>query len=232
MFPYLPVDRVKATYHLPLQKIAVSSYIAEAIRDLGETENIFVVPNGIRIEDFTVPLRKKGPSPVFGFLYASTPRKAVARAIDSLVVAKASVPELTAVAFGNSAIHSNHVLPDWVEYHQSPEQRSIPELYARCDGWLFSSDSEGFGLPILEAMACRTPVIATRAGAAPELVNDGNGALVAFDAADIAAQIVALCNLSDQRWQAKSDAAYATAQHHTWEKATDRLLTLLTDPPD
>ena len=33
----------------------------------------------------------------------------------------------------------------------------MKELYGGCDAWLFATRNEGFGLPILEAMACRTP---------------------------------------------------------------------------
>jgi glycosyltransferase involved in cell wall biosynthesis len=51
--------------------------------------------------------------------------------------------------------------------------RSTKNVYADCDVWLFASFSEGFGLPIIEAMACRCPVVATRAGCAPDVIKEG-----------------------------------------------------------
>ena len=68
-------------------------------------------------------------------------------------------------------------LPRDTEFHLRPPQDRIRDIYSKCDAWLFGSRSEGFGLPILEAMACRTPVIGTPAGAAPELLGDGRGIL-------------------------------------------------------
>ncbi|MGC8714943.1 MAG: glycosyltransferase [Leptodesmis sp.] len=51
------------------------------------------------------------------------------------------------------------------------------DYYSACDAWLFPSRYEAVGLPILEAMACRTPVIGTPAGIAPEMLSDGAGIL-------------------------------------------------------
>lgn len=48
----------------------------------------------------------------------------------------------------------------------------LPYLYAGATALVFSSLTEGFGLPVLEAMACGTPVVCARAGALPEVVGD------------------------------------------------------------
>ena len=89
--------------------------------------------------------------------------------------------------------------------------------------WLFSSRSEGFGLPLLEAMACRTPVIATPAGAAPEVCAGGGGILVPIDdPADMARAIERVAGLPEAAWREMSDKAHATASRYTWDDATDR----------
>lgn len=51
-------------------------------------------------------------------------------------------------------------------------------LYAMSDCFLLSSKAEGLGLPIMEAMACGVPVVATDTGAIHELLQDGRGFLV------------------------------------------------------
>ena len=60
-----------------------------------------------------------------------------------------------------------------VPYFFRTEQSAIPGVYAACDLWLFASRMEGYGLPLLEAAACGTPLVAT-----PELIAAGAGVLV------------------------------------------------------
>ncbi len=57
----------------------------------------------------------------------------------------------------------------WIGY--VPET-DLPALYAGADLFILPSFDEGFGLPVLEAMACGTPVIASNGGALPEVVGD------------------------------------------------------------
>jgi len=49
------------------------------------------------------------------------------------------------------------------------ETSDLPALYSGAAGFVFPTIYEGFGLPILEAMACGTPVLAGNAGVAPEI---------------------------------------------------------------
>ena len=58
--------------------------------------------------------------------------------------------------------------------------RDLPALYAGARALAMPSRYEGFGLPCLEAMACGTPVVASRCTALPETVGDA-GLLVAAD---------------------------------------------------
>jgi len=66
-----------------------------------------------------------------------------------------------------------------IEFHESVSQRKLRQLYADCDLLSLPSRNEGWGLALMEAMACMKPVVATRVGGVPELVRDGiDGLLV------------------------------------------------------
>ncbi|GAH38169.1 unnamed protein product, partial [marine sediment metagenome] len=62
------------------------------------------------------------------------------------------------------------------------DELSLRKLYSICDVYVSSSRLEGFGLTIVEAMAAGKPIVATKVGGIPEIVNSGeNGILVEID---------------------------------------------------
>lgn len=226
MFPHLPLERVAASFHLPLKKIAVSGYVRDMIRRHHGIDEIEVITNSVDVTLFDAPPRSRNRVLRLGFVYAPSPRKNLPLALEALRAARAALPDLEALSFGG-AVLPRHPLPDWVRYHQTPRQDLLAGLYAACDLWLFTSHHEGFGLPILEAMACRTPVLATRAGAAPDLIDGRNGLLLDSDPQAFAGAIARFAAMADEEWRGFSDAAWDTARSHRIGPATDRLLAFL-----
>jgi glycosyltransferase involved in cell wall biosynthesis len=125
--------------------------------------------------------------------------------------------------FGASEVPEDG-LPPGSRFEVRPSQSQIAEIYASCDCWLFTSEREGYGLPILEAMACGTPVVATPAGAAPELLASGGGTLVDSDDPEaIADAVEAILNLDEASWRAMSRAARSEAEKHSWDLIGDKM---------
>jgi glycosyltransferase involved in cell wall biosynthesis len=73
-------------------------------------------------------------------------------------------------------------LPSGVKLLGYVDKAQLPGLYARAAAFLYPGIYEGFGLPIIEAMACRTPVVTSRTGAAPEIAG---GAAILVDPFDV-----------------------------------------------
>jgi glycosyltransferase involved in cell wall biosynthesis len=222
-FSYIPKGRVEATWSLPMHKIAVSQWLADIARDRYNDPYVSLVPPSVNIEQFRTERRGKQLVPTVGMYYNTIHWKGCDIALKAFSLAAAKIPNLRLVAFGvGEPPIPDLPLPDGTEYLMSPTQDQIKECYSKCDAWLFSSRSEGFGLPILEAMACRTPVIGTPAGAAPQLLASGGGILVKpEDPFDMAKAIEQICQLSDAEWRVMSDAAVAEVTKYTWEDATN-----------
>jgi glycosyltransferase involved in cell wall biosynthesis len=216
-------EAVDRSCDLPLPKIVTSPWLPELLETKFHQKALALVPYGVSKTEFHAEPRGKQAVPTVGLIYSTIHRKGSDISIQAFGLAQSTVPELRLVAAGNMAVSPDLPLPAAARYESHADHHKLRELYSQCDAWLFGTRQEGFGLPILEAMACRTPVIGTPAGAAPELLRDGAGTLVkAEDPADMARAIVRVCGLSDREWRAMSDAAEAKAAAYTWESAVGK----------
>ncbi len=104
----------------------------------------------------------------------------------------------------------------------------LAALYSGAEALVFPSLYEGFGFPVLEAMRCGTPVIASTTSSLPELA--GNAALL-VDPLDVTALAVAMLRLvSDRSLRGQLVAAGLTqAAHFTWGRAADAVLAALAE---
>lgn len=220
-----PADRVNATYRLPVHAFACSRWVQQQVAPHAGRE-LPIVPYGVDHAVFRAPERDKQPRPTVGFMYSDVAFKGVDTTLAAINQALARAPELRVVTFGSRPPSDSLPLPPGAAFEQSPAQPRIAELYAMCDAWLVGSRAEGFGLPMLEAMACRTPLITTRTGGALDLVEEGvNGHVVGVeDAAEMGVRIAEVAAMPPDAWRAMSDAAHATAARHTWPAAADTFL--------
>jgi len=217
-----PVERVDATWRMPMQKIVISRWLEGLARDKFGDDGTVLVPNSVDTQQFHAPPRGKQPVPTVGIMYSGIPFKGCDISLEAFRRAAAAIPNLRLLSFGASAPAPTMPLPAGTEYFVRPAQQELRNLYARCDAWLFGSRSEGFGLPILEAMACRTPVIGAPTGAAPELLSSGGGILLdSTDPDAMANAIIEVARVPNERWRAMSDEAHAVATRYTWDDATD-----------
>ncbi len=107
--------------------------------------------------------------------------------------------------------------PGWIA------EEDIPLLYAAATVFVYPSRYEGFGLPVLEAMACGTPVVTTNAASIPELAGPAAFQLDPTDTKHMAAPIIRLCTEEDSVYE-MAGRGLARADQFTWEKTASQTL--------
>ncbi|MDH7488132.1 MAG: glycosyltransferase family 1 protein [Anaerolineae bacterium] len=97
-------------------------------------------------------------------------------------------------------------------------EADLPALYSGAALFAFPSRYEGFGLPVLEAMACGAPVVSSDAASLPEVVGDAGPLL---SPADVEAWADALVRLlgNPATLEAMRGRSLARAAEFSWEKA-------------
>ena len=125
---------------------------------------------------------------------------------------------------------SSFQLPVWLG---AVPERDLPGLYAAATAFVFPSLYEGFGLPVLEAMACGTPVICSNTSSLPEVAGDpsagsGPSAALLVDPLDTEALAEALrLVLTDDGLRAElRHRGLARAARFTWQQTAAATLAI------
>ncbi len=102
-------------------------------------------------------------------------------------------------------------------------EKDMPLLYNAAEILVFPSHYEGFGLPVLEAMACGTPVICSNSSSLPEVAGDAALMVDPNDGEGLAASMKKV--LAEQRIrQDLSEKGLKRIEQFSWKKAAQRTL--------
>ncbi|MDP9490995.1 MAG: glycosyltransferase family 4 protein [Actinomycetota bacterium] len=190
--------------------IAVSEFTAaEAVELLGADESrLRVVPNGVG-----PPFQPEGPAAEGEYALAVgtvEPRKNLPRA--ALAAERAGI-ELRVVGpsgWGDVGIESLGFVDD----------EELARLYRGAQCLVYPSLYEGFGLPVLEAMACGTPVVTSNSGATAEIAGDAAVLVDPLDVDSIAGGIAEALGRREERLA----KGVERARQFTWDETARRTL--------
>jgi glycosyltransferase involved in cell wall biosynthesis len=150
------------------------------------------------------------------------PRKRIDVLLDVLAAARQRTPGLKLIQVGPpwnqrylERINSLGIGPDVLQFTDLTRDQ-LAELYRRAAMVLVPSESEGFGLPIIESLACGAIVIASDL---PVLREVGGDAVVFRPVADVPAWVDAVAStLSDPGFSPPRDVRLAQAARYTWKE--------------
>jgi glycosyltransferase involved in cell wall biosynthesis len=204
--------------------IAVSQFTARQVVDLlgVEEARVRVVHHGVRPPTGAAGTRDK----IVLHVGAIQRRKNVARLVDAFERVDRDWQLVLAGSAGFGAAEID------ARIDRSPSRERIRMLgyvppselagwYARAMIFAFPSLDEGFGMPVLEAMASGTPVIASNRSAVPEVAGDAAWLVNPEDTEELAGALVALTQ-DPERWTDLSLRGLARAARFTWAEAVEK----------
>jgi len=220
--------------------IAASSAIKKYFEEIG-CQNIEIIPNGIDLEKFKNLDRQRSREKLGfkdEFVVMTVARlekiKGIEHLIKSAKIISLNPPNQHKSVFliiGDGRERKNLEslvvrlnLINQVKFLGQIPNEKIPEYLVAADCFVLPSLKEGFGIAILEAMACGLPVIGTNVGGIPDIIKDGKSGILVEpkDPEAIAKAIVKIFSKS-QLSQYRIDKAMAELIRYDWRNISERV---------
>ena len=214
-----------------------SEVVAADCREFGiAADRLRVVPWGSTPADVppgqvdAVRARYGVEGPYALFVGTLEPRKNLARLVDA--VARLGRPDLTLVVAGPDGWGDAGVEPTASRVRTVLAGRvpaaDLPALMAGAAVFCFPSLAEGFGLPVLEAMAVGAPVVTSAGTACAEVAGDAAVLVDPLDVDSLAGGLAQVLDDSDLADRLRA-AGRARAAAHTWSSVADATVAAYTD---
>lgn len=227
--------------------VAVSQYTAKQIMEkFGlDKEKIRVIHHGIDLKEWETIEQKSLertkdslalPSDFLLFVGAHEPRKNLPRLLKALRIVHDRHQKIPLVLVGRRGRDSAEIengirelaLGSWVKTLGYVNDSELRNIYRLASVFVFPSLEEGFGIPLLEAMVCGLPIVASRSSALPEIAQDAAVYTDPHDPEDLADKIIRV--LKDKRLKEKIvSAGKNRVRFFSWERAASETLTFYQD---
>lgn len=234
------------------QVITVSDFSSREIRDIYKSalkpaifDKLTVIHNGYNKDKFTNDLdqakikailsKHEIDQPYIFYLGRIERKKNIPRLIEAFSIVAKSRPEVKLVLTGAASFGFDEVkylvsefgLDEKVIKTGWVEEDDLPFLYAGAEMFVFPSLYEGFGIPIVEAMACGTPVCSSDA---PAITEVAGGAALIFDSQNpqnMAAKMLEILGKSELKNELIKKGL-KQAEKFSWRRSAEETLKVLT----
>ncbi|MCC6018826.1 MAG: glycosyltransferase family 4 protein [Candidatus Verstraetearchaeota archaeon] len=228
------VDPLQATFLKALEKrvrdydniIAVSNTTKRDLSKLGvNEEKIHVIYNGVDHEKYKPSEKSEKPM----ILWIGRMKK-YKNPFDSLKIYKRLTKKAEMVVVGGGDLTEEFAKISkkvGVKYLGKVTEEEKVKLYQKAWVVLSTSYIEGWGMTVVEANACGTPVVAYATGSMPEIIRDGvNGFLVPYKDYDYAAKVIDEI-LEEDKMKELSKRSLKESMKYNWEKTADEYMKYL-----
>lgn len=228
--------QARVARRMPSLLTVSQSSFDDVVRDFGtDPARMRVVPVGVEHEVFVPPPEPRVPGRIVATASADVPLKGIVplleavaklrteRAVELIVVGRAKEGGAVATAIERLG------LEDSVRFVAGISEAELVQLFGSAQVGVVPSLYEGFSLPAVELMSCATPLVATTAGALPEVVGDAALSVPPGDSEALAVAIARV--LDDAELAARLGAAgrERVIQRFTWRAVAAQTARWYTD---
>lgn len=178
-------DLVQNTFRLGMHNVVIAPWLEDIVKQYSPNQPLTLIPNGVDTGVFSLPLAPRVRSGILA-MYHESPIKGmdvIARLFEDL---HQKYPEKPLRMFGLNT--RPQTLAPYVEYAENPEPTHLADLYRDSEFYVSACESEGWGLTILEALACGCIPFSPLTGCVP-LVNKTTELVQVFGAKDVNAVV-------------------------------------------
>jgi len=198
--------------------LAPCSFVEKTIRTFYPDKKTARAAYGVDL-DFWRPAAKKWGDGQLRFIYAGqlSLRKGIPTLLEAWEAAELRDAELQLVGLWQLAEVKRMTLPKGVTWSSPCSSEALRERYRAADVFVFPSFFEGFGLVLLEAMACGLPAIASEATAGPDILTPDCGKVVPIGNLEALVESLQWFDRNRGLLLTLSRAARVRAELCTWE---------------
>jgi len=210
------------------QLIVVSQSTADDVEKYyGRSEGVQVVHHGVDHEKFKPDANSQSlvEGPYILYVGQIQPRKNLERLVEAFEKIREDDGDLKLVIAGGHGWLQKPILKrieeskarDHIKMLGHVPDEDLPRLYQQAEAFMLPSLYEGFGMPILEAMACGCPVVTSNVSSMPEVAGD---AAILVDPKSVESMVSGIRDARSRRTELHK-AGIERAAHFTWDKTAD-----------
>ena len=205
------------------------SSAADIVSDFGvRRDRVHVIPVGVETEVFAPPTAPRVPGRIVAVSSSDSPMKG-ARVLLEAVAKLRTERDVELVVVGRPRADGPVAravdelgIADAVRFVTGLPDPALAELFGSAEVAVVPSLYEGFSIPAVEAMACATPLVASRGGALPEVVGDCGVLVEPGNPSDLAAALGDLLDDDVRRRRLGAAGRHRVEERFTWRAMAAR----------
>jgi glycosyltransferase involved in cell wall biosynthesis len=219
------------------KQVSAAYMCSETVREVLETKGfdkpMQIAPFGVDFDLFKPIERKATETFTIGYIGRLLPAKGLHVLIDALAQIKEENWRLLVVGDGperaaNESRAAELGLQDRCEFVGAIPYSETPAYFQKLDVLVVPTITtktirEQFGRVIVEAMACRVPVIGSSCGAIPEVIADAGIVVTENNPSELATQLQRLINDGKLREKLANAGRARVEKHYTWERVAEQI---------